>query len=82
MRDNPQLEYCLEYGGESSLKLFLCRNVWQAGEIERDLKILKNIGYPISKLGLTVKAIRQSQYVGIYPNKIHYINYIYEDKND
>jgi len=56
----------------------LCANVWQAGEIERDIKTLRRNGYTLKSLNLRIKAVRISQYVGIFPNQIHFFNYIYE----
>lgn len=78
---NPEIKYWLgELGIEKTIK-FLSDNIWQAGEIERDIKYLKKKGYTLKSLGYRIKAIRISQYVGIYPNKISYINYAYEKIN-
>jgi len=76
-RCNPQIKHYLNTLGIEKTMIFLSSNIWQAGEVERDIKYLKKSGYTLKSLGYNLKAVRVSQNVGIYPNKITYINYVY-----
>lgn len=74
---NPEIKHWLKDLGIEKTMSFLSANVWQSGEVERDIKYLKKSGYTLKSLGYSLKAVRISQPVGIYPKKITYINYIY-----
>ncbi len=71
------VEYYLKVVGQDTLKNFLTVNVWQAGEVERDVKILRKNGVKLSDLGLTVKAHCHFGYFGMSTNKVKYITYTY-----
>ena len=74
---NPAIKYYIGKFGIEKTMIFLSNNIWQAGEVERDIKYLKKVGYNLKSLGYTLKALRITQPVGIYPNTITYINYTY-----
>jgi len=77
---NPAIKYYINKFGIEKTMIFLSNNIWQAGEVERDIKYLKKEGYTLKSLGYTLKALRITQPIGIHPNTIKFVNYTYEKK--